>query len=105
MPREMGFTFIYLAMAFFRFTVSFVINYLVLYCIAYAAGGPFSVAQKRDEKTLWPGLTRCASRPLNAALFPCRQRWPAVRLVGVNFHGSSPLKVQFLAASLSKFSA
>ena len=33
---------------------------LVLYCIAYAAGGPFSVAQKRGEKTLWPGLTRHA---------------------------------------------
>ena len=31
---------------------------LVLYCIAYAAGGPFSVAQKRGEKTLWSGLPR-----------------------------------------------
>ena len=44
---------------------------LVLYCIAYAAGGPFSVAQKRGEKTLWPGLTRHAcGRALNAGLFP-----------------------------------
>ena len=79
-----------------------VINFLVLYCIAYAAGGPFSVAQKRGEKTLWPGLTRHAcGRALNAGLFPVAKPnrfCPAVRLVGVNFHGYSPLKVQFLAA-------
>ena len=59
---------------------------LVLYCIAYAAGDPFSVAQKRDEKTLWPGLPHPTGAK-TPGCFPCRQRRPAVRLVGVNFHG------------------